>query len=161
MRNRIFTPDAWTAFVGAAAVETEIERGWIGQVRIHLVDSTCYVVIDELVEVPAEAGQCYLVTHGNQFFELHRRHQRLAAYLHLHPRKIEGIEGIKPVQLAPAPSGPDTTMAWNLDATTPLPVVLPIAMFGAREDHLDDDVAAHAFVHGLLSEIDLEVLNEP
>ena len=153
----VFTPAAWNAFLSAASRETEVERGWAARVQVHLFDGACHLLIeDELCELPAEAARHQLRTRGRDFLALYRQWgPRLAAYLHLHPPSVEAIE------LGPYPSGPDTTLACNVDAGTPLPVVLPIALFGARGSLAGGDridVAAHAFLGGVLTEIDLEVL---
>ena len=58
----------------------------------------------------------------------------------------------------PHPSGPDSVDAWNLDASTPLPVVAPIAMFGTTRQSAGQKMAAHGYQDGLLSQIDLEVI---
>lgn len=153
----IFTPGAWSMFLNAAAKETEQERGWAAAGRVHLADGQCCVLVQEpLMELPAAATRHSLLTHGTDLFLCHSRLAgRLAAYLHLHPRSVDEK------RLGPYPSGPDCTVAWNLDASTDLPVVLPIAMFGARAESPNEvppDVAAHAFVGGLLAEVTLEVL---
>jgi hypothetical protein len=149
----VFRPQPWGRFTAAAAEETEVERGWLADARLHLVDDACLVVIEDLVELPAEASQFHLHTQGRQFFALHQQlGQRLGGYLHLHPREVEGVA------LGPSPSGPDITAAWNVESAGTLLPVFPIAMFGVRPETYGTDVAAHAFVSGVIEEIDLEVI---
>ena len=149
----VFEPGAWSEFLAAAAAETEVERGWLAAARMHLADGACFVVIEELFELPAEHGQFYLHTQGRQFFQLHGQlGERLGGYLHLHPREVEGRA------LGPSPSGPDVTAAWNVEAASTLLSVFPIAMFGACPETCPSEVAAHGFTSGVIKEIDLEVL---
>ena len=148
----VFQAEAWAAFTVAAAEEADVERGWLAAVRMHLADDACFVVVEELFEMPAEASQFHLHTQGRQFYRLHRQlGGRLGGYLHLHPREVDGVA------LSPNPSGPDVTAAWNVEAASTLWPVFPIAMFGARAETCGTDVAAHAFVSGVIGEIDLEV----
>jgi len=148
----VFEPEAWTTFLAAAAAETEAERGWLAAARMHLAGDACFTVVEELFELPAQAGQYFVHTQGREFFQSHRQlGQRLGGYLHLHPREVDGTA------LSPSPSGPDVTVAWNLEAASTLWPVLPIAMFGTRPETCRTDVAAHAFVGGRIREIDLEV----
>jgi len=149
----VFEPEPWAAFMAAAAAETKVERGWLAAARVHLVAGACFVVVEELFEMPAEAGQYYLHTQGREFFHMHRQiGPRLGGYLHLHPRDADGTA------LSPSPSGPDMTVAWNLEAASTLLPVFPIAMFGTCPEDPGSDVAAHAFVGGVVEEIDLEVV---
>ena len=161
----VFHPSAWREFLQAARDETEKERGWAAVGRVHLADDhlDLFILDGSLFEMPAEADRHHLLTRGSDFHALHRRVGPLAAYLHLHPPDVDGVP------LGPFPSGPDSTVAWNFDACTPLPIVLPIAMFGADprfdqarfdqpSDEPREDVAAHGFSQGLLSEIQLEVI---
>jgi hypothetical protein len=150
----VFEPGAWSAFLAAAAAETEVERGWLAAVRMHLAEKACFVVIEELFELPAEHGQYYLHTQGRQFFQLRGElGPRLGGYLHLHPRELDGTA------LRPSPSGPDATAAWNVEAASTLLSVFPIAMFGACAERCRSEVAAHGFTSGVIKEIDLEVLS--
>jgi len=149
----VFTPQTYREFSEAAAAETENERGWLAQVRVHLAVGACCVVIDNLIEPPAaQRGRGFLRTEGRQFFDLYRRYQRLGGYLHLHPRELDDVA------LAPLPSGPDTTLAWNLDACAAPMIVMPIAMFGFRPRQAAADMSACGFLAGKLAPIDLEVL---
>ncbi len=148
----VFESEAWNTFLAAAAAVTKVERGWLAAARMHLADDACFTVIEELFEAPAQAGQFYLHTQGHEFFQSHRElGPRLGGYLHLHPREVDGTA------LSPNPSGPDITVAWNLEAASTLLPVLPIAMFGASPETCATEVAAHAFVSGVIAEIDLEV----
>jgi hypothetical protein len=148
----LFEAEAWSAFLVAAANETEVERGWLASARLHLVDDACYVVLEQLHELEGEAGQFYVRTLGREFFRLHRKLGRpLGGYLHLHPREVEGAA------LGPSPSGPDVTVAWNVESASTLVPVFPIAMFGASPEEPGTDVAAHGFVSGVIAEIALEV----
>jgi hypothetical protein len=150
----VFEPGAWDTFLTAAGNEREVERGWLATARMHLADGACSVVLERLDELPAEArGEYYLHTKGRAFYRLHRRlGGKLGGYLHLHPREADGTP------LSPAPSGPDVTVAWNVEAASTLVPVFPIAMFGARPETCGTDVAAHAFVSGVIGAIDLEVV---
>ncbi|MFH1264271.1 MAG: hypothetical protein ABIK89_00990 [Planctomycetota bacterium] len=149
----VFERRAWNTFVAAAGAETEVERGWLASARMHLVDGACFTVVEELFELPDRAGQYYVHTQGREFFQLHRQlGPRLGGHLHLHPREVEGAA------LGPNPSGPDVTVAWNLEAASTLLPVLPIAMFGTCPETCGKDVAAHAFAGGKIREIDLEVV---
>ena len=97
--NCVFAADAWAAFTTAAADQTDVERGWLAAARMHLADRACFVVIEELFELPAEASQLHLHTQGREFYRLHRQlGGRLGGYLHLHPREVDGVA------LRPSPS---------------------------------------------------------
>jgi hypothetical protein len=149
----VFTPRTYREFTEAATLETENERGWLAQVRVHLASGSCYVVIDNLVEPPvADRGRGFLRTEGHQFFDLYQRYERLGGYLHFHPRELDSVP------LSPLPSGPDTTLAWNLDASAAPMIVMPIAMFGFRPQQAALDITACGFLAGKLVPIDLEVL---
>ncbi len=149
----VFRPESLAMFLAAAARETSEERGWAVATRIHVFDGACYAVVEDLVEMPATAGRNYLVTHGRDFLALRARlGERLGGFCHLHPPEVEGQP------LAPQPSGPDTVVAWNLDAVTASPIVAPIAMFGATLENAPTRMAAHGYQAGILTEIDLEVL---
>jgi hypothetical protein len=149
----VFTLPAYREFTDAAAMERDNERGWLAQVRVHLAGQACHVVIDGLVEPPAvDRGRGFLRTEGRQFFDVYQRFERLGGYLHLHPRELDDVA------LAPLPSGPDTTLAWNLCACAAPMIVMPIAMFGFRPQREAADIAACGFLRGKLVPIDLEVL---
>ena len=180
----VFKEDVFKEFVEAGAAENKVERCWVGATQLHLTKGGAYSVIEEILEVPAiMAGREYVRALGRDFMQRHQQlGGRLGAFLHLHPPRY------KNVPLSPHPSGPDSVVAWNLDASTPLLVSLPITMFGSgcaaasalREAeeavlapagaHLRNKqekeppsstrprIAAHGYADGLLSEIDLEVL---
>ncbi len=150
----VFTGEVYEQFTAAAAAETQNEQGWLGQVRTHLAEEgICYIVIDGLVEAPAsQRGRGFLRTPGRQFGRLYQQHERLGGYLHLHPRDVDGA------QLSPLPSGPDNTLAWNLDACVSSMIVMPIALFGFRSQQAARDMAVCGFLNGILVPIDLEVL---
>ena len=148
----VLTKDVHEKFMASGAREKEIERAWVGATRIHLSKGGAYTVIEEITEVPAEmAGREYLRAHGRDFLALHKQMDgRLGAFLHLHPSHHKDVE------LTPDPSSADSVVAWNLDASTGMLVSLPITMFGTEV--AEPKIAAHGYVDGLLSEIDLEVL---
>jgi hypothetical protein len=151
----VFAPGVYRHFAEAASTAgpDANERGWLGQVRVHLTGGRLYVLVDNLVEVPAlRSGPSFIHTSGSQFFRVYRDHARLGAYLHLHPRRAAGVE------LGPHPSAPDATLAWDLQACVPYPVIMPIAMFGLRADGEHEDLAVSAYSNGQLTEIDWEVL---
>jgi len=150
----VFTGDVYREFTRAATAEKENEQGWLAQVRVHLSkEGFCYVVIDGLVEAPAsERGRSFLKTRGHQFLKLCSQHERLGGYLHLHPRDIDDTP------LVPLPSGPDITVAWNLDASVSSMIVMPIALFGFRPERAEEDMAVCGFINGIFVPIDLEVL---
>ncbi|MGA2059630.1 MAG: hypothetical protein ABSG67_04040 [Thermoguttaceae bacterium] len=150
----VFTGKVYRKFTLAAAAEKENEQGWLAQVRVHLYgDGFCDVLIDDLVEAPAsQRGRGFLKTPGHQFLKICRSHERVGGYLHLHPRDVEGTP------LAPLPSGPDVTLAWNLDASVSSLIVMPIALFGFSPDRAVEDIAVCGFLNGILVPIDLEVL---
>jgi len=149
----VFQRPAFERFLDAASQATDEERGWAVATRVHLLPEGCYAVIEELTEMPATAGRSFIVTRGRDFLLLRQKlGERLGGFCHLHPPHVEGEA------LSPAPSGPDSVVAWNLDAVTASPVVAPIAMFGTTADTLGNNIAAHGYQGGLLTEIDLEVL---
>lgn len=149
----VFTEDAWRAFTAAAAAETSVERAWGATTRVHLAEGACSVVVPELVELEGKAGPACVIASGQETFSLSRRlGGDLGAFLHLHPRQIGQV------QVTPHPSPADFNVAWDCEASSPTPVVLPIALFGAGSERLDQEVAAHAFVGGRLTEVTLEVL---
>jgi hypothetical protein len=141
-------------FIRAAAAERSTERGWAGLGHVHARPEGCYVVIDQdLVELPvAEAARDHLVTRGRDFLALQQRAGgSLVAYLHLHPPMVAGKA------IAPSPSGPDATLAWDFDRSCVIPACLPIALFGANVERPRGFVAAHGYEKGLLDRIQLEV----
>ncbi|GIW89859.1 MAG: hypothetical protein KatS3mg109_0291 [Pirellulaceae bacterium] len=152
----VFSRQAWKAFLTAAERETQVERSWLAAGSIYLHNGRGWLLVEQLLELPAIRSRNSARTLGRDFYDCHKRLDgRLIGLVHLHPPEVEG----KPI--GPQPSGPDTVVAWNLDASTDLPVVVPIAMFGARADAPPggrSDVAAYAFVGGVLSEVGLEVL---
>jgi len=140
-------------FLRAAAGATDTERSWLGLGRAHLHDGRCYVVVEDLAPLPAaEAGADYIITHGRDWARLHARAGgRLVAYLHLHPRTVEGR------RITPRPSGNDAVVAWNVDHASPDgPCAFPIALFGTDPDDPGGDLAVHAYDHGLLQPAQLE-----
>lgn len=149
----VFSRRSWEDFTAAAEAETEVERAYGAPVRVHLAGGDCFVVVlDGLVELPAEAFKTGMIARGLDVLKLHRRFGgQFAAFLHLHPREVDGTA------IAPHPSPQDVNVAWNLDASSSQPVVLPIALFGAQLDQSQGDIAAHAFVGGSLSEVNLEL----
>ena len=149
----VFGKSVLDEFLGAAALETDHERSWLGLGHVHLVPDACYVVIDEgLVELPGQAHRTGITTHGRDWARLYDAvGDRLVAYLHLHPPTAGDSE------LAPVPSTNDAVLAWNVDLASPRPTVFPIAMFGANVESPNGDIAVHGFERGLLTRIQLEV----
>ncbi|MBN2564806.1 MAG: hypothetical protein JXB46_03765 [Candidatus Eisenbacteria bacterium] len=148
LRNEVYAE-----FMDAAATEKQAERAWVGTSSIHLADGVIYVLVDRLAEAPAQRQRYSLRTLGRDFYALRQRlGDRLNAFLHLHPSDINGVSATT------QPSEADAEVAWNLEATTWLPVVLPIALFGCDPDDPGDGVAAYSFLGGVLTEVDLEVL---
>lgn len=149
----VFRRRAFDELLDAAARETDIERSWIGLGSVHVSPHACHVVVDEgLVELPGEAGREWIITHGRDWARLHDRiGDRLVAYLHLHPRTVEGRK------ILPQPSRNDAVLAWNVDMASARPVVFPIAMFGADGASPNGDVAVYGYMHGLLTRAQLEV----
>ena len=149
----VFRRRAFEQFLDAAAAESDRERSWLGAGRVHLSSRACHVVIeDALVELPGEAGQAWVVTHGRDWARLYRQvGDRLVAFLHLHPRTVEGKA------MRPHPSTNDAVVAWNVCSVSPRPVVLPIAMFGTDRRSPGEDVAVFGYENGLLRQIQLEV----
>jgi len=143
-------------FFEAARAERRTERHWAGAGRTFLTPAACYVLIDELVELPpAEAGKCFVVTHGRGSRPIRERlGDRLNAHLHLHPRFAEDQP------MTPTPSAPDSTVAWNLDQASPNPCCFPIALFEMDPSDPAGDVAVHAYERGLLVPVQLEVLGD-
>jgi len=150
-----FTEGAWEQFAAAAEAEGQVERAFGAPMCVHLADGRCYLVIGQpVVELPAEASPTSLITSGRELLKLHRRFSGQFAYCHLHPRSVEGVA------MTPYPSGPDVTVAWNLNASTALPICMPIALWGTGREPKPGEAAAHAFVKGLLTEIPLEVVGD-
>jgi len=150
----VFQDRALDAFVGAAAKEENTEKSWAGVGFVHVDRGACRTVIEEIVEIPGEAGRTWITTRGRDWGQLHRKigADRLVAYLHLHPR-LQDDRG-----LPPAPSTNDAVVAWNVDLGSANPCVFPIALFGADPTALDGDLAAFGFVGGLLQRIPVEVV---
>jgi len=154
----VFPRDVYRAFLEAAAMPLENERGWVADVRVVIHQGVISVLIEDLTEVPwVSASRYHIQTSGLQLYKLRQQHQRLGAYLHLHPREVEDENG-RVLQLRPTPSGPDAVVAWDLDASSVFPVVCPIAMSAFRPDHENEDIAVSAFLDNLLHPITLEVL---
>jgi len=149
-----FRDKALDAFVGAAAKEESTEKSWAGVGFVHVDRGACRTVIEEIVEIPGEAGRTWITTRGRDWAALHRRigADRLVAYLHLHPRFQDDREA------PPAPSTNDAVVAWNVDLGSANPCVFPIALFGADPTALNGDLAAFGFVGGLLQRIPMEVV---
>lgn len=148
----VFSRQAFREFVSAASNESEKERGWIGVGEVHVTPEACRTVVRELREIPAaESSSHHLHTRGRDFHRLHGEigAGRLAAFLHLHPTGPEGGA------LYPEPSSEDLLVAYDFLATTALPPVFPIGRFGAEST---SDLSAHAFVGGVLTRIQLEIL---
>jgi hypothetical protein len=152
----VFSRRVGDVFLGAAWAETDRERHWAGAGTTYLAPEACWVVIEDMVELPAaEAGWHYVVTHGSGSRPIRERlGDRLNAHLHLHPRAMEG----KP--LPPSPSGPDATVAWNFDQGSPSPCCFPIALFGTDPRAPAGDVAAHGYERGILSPVQLEEFDD-
>jgi hypothetical protein len=156
----VFEPRAYQEFIAAASAPNEVERGWLGDIRVVLDQGVVHAVIEDLVEVPTiEAGKYFLRTSAQQVYELHQAHPRGAAYAHLHPREVEIDESGVARPLGPFPSGPDVMRAISHDAVLPpsLPVVCPIAMSEFRPTHEKEEISAAGFIDNLLSPIPLKI----
>jgi hypothetical protein len=151
----LFGRQAYEAFRTAAGQEKELERSWAGLGHVHLLTDCCYTIVEELVPLPGESGPSWIRTRGRDFADLHRRFgDRLSAYLHLHPRLLEGQ------RIRPAPSDNDAVVAWNYSAVTTIPCVFPIALFGAGSAPEPADIGVYGYDKGVLSAIPWEVLTE-
>jgi hypothetical protein len=151
----LFGRQAYESFRSAARQEKERERSWAGLGKVHLLKDCCYTTIDELVSLPGESGPSWIRTRGRDFADLHHRFgDRLSAYLHLHPRLVEG----RPIR--PAPSDNDAVVAWNYSAVTAIPCVFPIALFGTDSGSEAASIGVYGYDRGALSAIPWEVLTE-
>jgi hypothetical protein len=154
----VFQIDAYRTFLEAARFPLENERGWVAEVQVRICQGVISVVIENLFEVPfVSASRYHIKTSGSQFYKLRQEHPQLGAYLHLHPRDVLDENGRR-AALCPLPSGPDTVLAWDLDASSEFPVVCPIALSEFRRDHESEDIAVSAFMDNLFHPINLEVL---
>ena len=161
----VFRRRAYEEFLDAAARETQRERSWLGTGRVHLEPEACHVIIEDLAELPGEAGQTWVKTLGRDWAHAHAKAgDRMVAFLHLHPRTLKDPQTGTEQKMGVHPSGNDEVVAWNVGAASPRPAVFPIAMFGAGAASSNEeggspngDVAAHAFENGLLTRIQLEV----
>jgi len=152
----VFAGRAFEEFLSAARRETQ-ERSWagLGHVRVPR-PGVCETVVEELADIPGEAGEAWVWTRGRDFARVHAEiGDRLVGFLHLHPRKLTDKETGKTQALAPHPSANDAVCAWNVQVASAAPAVFPIALLGA--DPARGEVAAHGYDHGLLSGIQLEV----
>lgn len=156
----VFPAPVLEAFLAAAEQQEDVEHAWAAPTRVCLTPAGCWVVIGKLVEAPAvQRGHAYILSTGGQTFDLFAACGGSAgAYLHTHPPTMQGEDG-KPLALSAAPSPNDSVVAWNLCASTPAPIVLPIALSGrAAPANGAPRLAAFGYEKGILREINLEVL---
>lgn len=151
----LFSRKVYDEFRLAARAERERERSWAGLGEIQLCPDCCFVTIKELRPLPGEAGREWIRTRGRDFAALcHEFGDRLTAYLHLHPRSVDGQ------RIAPSPSGNDATLAWDYSAAVAAPCVFPIALFGDESQEFATDMAVYGYDKGVLTPIRWEVLRE-
>ncbi len=148
----VFFRGALSQFLGAAAKETHSERGWAGIGSVYLTSAACYVVIEQLLELPvADAGRSFIHTRGRDFLKLRQQvGGNLTSYLHLHPAEIKGR------RIPPFPSNSDAVLAWNFDLASEFPCVYPIALFGIDPKVPAGDFAVHGYDHGILTRVQAE-----
>ena len=149
----VFRDKALRTFLQAASKECNRERSWAGMGFVHVSPGACRTVIEEIIEIPGEAGQTWIITPGRDWAAIHERigADRLVAYLHLHPRMV-GDRNV-----LPKPSAHDAIVAWDVDLTSRNPCVFPIALFGADPAAPNGDLAVFGYVDGLLQRIPVEV----
>jgi hypothetical protein len=156
----VFRSNAYNEFREGASVQSDVELGWLGDAHVACHTGTVHVVIESLTKVPTvAAGKCFLQTSPQQVYRLHQEHPQAAAYLHTHPRCVQTITDgkVESLTLLPRPSPSDCLLALNMDATTALPVVFPIALSPLRPESADD-ILVHGFVDNILVPITMEVL---
>ncbi len=149
----VFSLAAFVEFRDAARAETARERSWAGVGNAVLDSDRCCIVIDELVALPGQSGREWIRTRGRDFAATCRRlGDSLCAYLHLHPRTVDGQ------RLEPVPSGNDLIVAWNISRAATLPCVYPIALFGEGAPDARCDMAVYGYDKGILTSVTWEVL---
>jgi hypothetical protein len=151
-----FTARAFRSFLEAAEQERRVERSWAGIGSALLLPQGCITVIEELVEIPGEAGLSFIKTRGHEWATVKDQldERSLVAYLHLHPRIVEST------RITPSPSDNDSVLFWDFDLASPWPCVFPIALFMADARSAASDLAAYGYETGLLRQIPLEVYDE-
>lgn len=152
----VFRASALREYLRAARAETKEEKAWLGLGAVYLSPESCSVVIEELMgPLPAaSAGIGHLRTLGRDVARAYAVADRRVAYLHTHPRKIEGAA------MSPDPSTNDHELAWDFDRASRLPSVFPIALFGHGQAPAGGDVAAHGYDRGVLGRVTLEVARD-
>ena len=153
----LFRHRALAAFLEAARQESTQERSWLGCGRTFLSRASCDVVIETFVgPLPtASASAGHLRTRGRDVARLYRSlGARLVAYLHLHPRALEGQD------VTPSPSANDHELAWDFNRAVVAPSVFPIALFQTDPAAFDGDVGVYAYDRGVLRRIQTEVIDD-
>jgi len=150
----VFARSAFEAFLTQAEAESQRERSWVGTGQVFQGSTVkhAYATIEELIELPGEAAQCWMTTRGRDFNRIWKDHgHHLTAFLHLHPRQVDGQS------ITPSPSNNDAVVAWDFSLAVPAPCIFPIALFGSRIHDFARDIDVFGYNSGVLSPIHWEV----